>query len=392
MADQKFNVSCGFFDSVNGDRLYSADQMNKPYFRLISNGIFAAPDASPSEDFEVVPSSGMGIIVKAGNGIFADKWLESAADIAITVPSNNSGASRKDSVIIQVDKTVSGRSGSVVYRTGGQSFPDINTDPNIVEYRVANLTIPPLVSAVAAGMIDDLRGSECPWIKSLLYQPDNAARIDEFIASYGVSNGTKIVEDVLWSSSSSLYEPPQISTGVELAHSMADYEYIDIRYAAFGKTGIVRFKPADISAYSATADHLSHFSEFERNVQVDTETQSTPLVKIDFMVMKVSNTRLTWSVAGWVWDGKDSTSGKATKVVSTASDPIGLLSVTGTKYEEAGTAKDPELADIRVGVGGVTYPTAGDAVRAQIAALAGMFSDPNSDGNISIEINFEGGG
>jgi hypothetical protein len=30
MPDQIFNVECGFFDSINSDRKYSADQMNRP--------------------------------------------------------------------------------------------------------------------------------------------------------------------------------------------------------------------------------------------------------------------------------------------------------------------------------------------------------------------------
>ena len=30
MADQNFSVKCGFFDAVNGDRTYSAEDMNKP--------------------------------------------------------------------------------------------------------------------------------------------------------------------------------------------------------------------------------------------------------------------------------------------------------------------------------------------------------------------------
>ena len=71
MADQNFEVNCGFFDAMNNDRLYSADQMNRPYKRLVSNGVFATPQVTPSTDLQVVSAaSGMNIKVKKGEGIF----------------------------------------------------------------------------------------------------------------------------------------------------------------------------------------------------------------------------------------------------------------------------------------------------------------------------------
>ena len=38
--DVKFEVTAGFFDAINNDRVYSADDMNRPYRKLISNGVF----------------------------------------------------------------------------------------------------------------------------------------------------------------------------------------------------------------------------------------------------------------------------------------------------------------------------------------------------------------
>lgn len=32
-------ISCGFFNAVNGDRTYNAEQMNNPYKRIVSNGV-----------------------------------------------------------------------------------------------------------------------------------------------------------------------------------------------------------------------------------------------------------------------------------------------------------------------------------------------------------------
>ena len=85
MAEQVFNVECGFFDSVNLDRLYSADDMCRPYTRLVSNGVYATQAGTPSDDFRVIPSSGLTVIVKTGAGILADKWFYSTADISVTL-------------------------------------------------------------------------------------------------------------------------------------------------------------------------------------------------------------------------------------------------------------------------------------------------------------------
>ena len=190
MADQVILASCGFFDSVNGDRLYSADQMNRPYRRLISNGVFATPEGTPSTDLQVVSAfSGMKIIVKAGQGIFADKWFEHSSDVQITVPANANVVPRRDSVIVQIDKRVNGRVGNVIYRTGVASsnpqVPDITKTATLMEYRIANVYVAAGATAINNDAIVDLRGSsECPWVTSLVKQVDTSQLFNQWQAAY----------------------------------------------------------------------------------------------------------------------------------------------------------------------------------------------------------------
>ena len=73
MADQIFSVNSGFYNAVNNDRTYSAEDMNRPYKRIVANGVFATPAGTASNDLRVTATSGMVISVAAGEGIFADK-------------------------------------------------------------------------------------------------------------------------------------------------------------------------------------------------------------------------------------------------------------------------------------------------------------------------------
>ena len=190
MNDQIFEVNCGFFDSVNKDRLYSADEMNRPYKRVITNGVFATPQGTPSTDLQVLTANnGMNIIVKKGDGMFGDKWFENPADVTISVPTNTALVPRRDSVIAQVDKTTSVRKGRIVYRTGTPSSnpmpPNLSTDNNVVEYRIANIYVSASAAFIGQDAITDLRGSsECPWITSLIKQVDTSTLFAQWQAAY----------------------------------------------------------------------------------------------------------------------------------------------------------------------------------------------------------------
>lgn len=189
MSEQSFEVECGFFDSVNKDRLYSADEMNRPYKRIITNGIFATPTGTPSTDLQVVASSEMNVIVKKGDALFADKWFSNPSEIAITIPANSSIVPRIDSVIARVDKTLNGRKGKIVYKTGEPSSnpqpPTINTDTNIIEYRLANIYVVSNAVSISQSNITDLRGSEeCPWITSLIKQVDTSELFRQWEQAY----------------------------------------------------------------------------------------------------------------------------------------------------------------------------------------------------------------
>lgn len=374
MADAKYTVSCGFFDAVDNDRLYTADQMNNPYKRIVSNGIFAGADGSESSDFAVSLAGTNRVRVLSGNAIIAGKWFESVTNWLFDIPENSSAYPRIDSVLLQVDTTLSGRAGSVIYRTGtaaqSPEHPAINTDEGVYEYRVADIYVSGSGRPLASDDITDTRGGEeCPWITALLYQADNAARIDEFLRTYGTNGGTKIEETTLWSRNTPALSPLHVETGVTIDYDIRDFDYIDIRYCACGKTGIVRFDAADIDDWG-TYDGRSHWNEFNVNPNyTDVETQSTQIVKYGFRVWRVDTTHVTWEIIGWIWSGKATEAGRAINITSTTAEPAGILSIKGVKYTTAGTTKDPELTDIRIGYNGTTYQTAGDAVRDQISAL-----------------------
>lgn len=190
MAEQKFNIKSGFYNSINQDRLYSAEDMNKPYHRLISEGIFATKAGTPSTDFQVVATdNGMNITVKKGEAMLAKKWVENPSDIIITVSNNTGIVPRKDSIILQVDKKESGRVANIIYREGTASSnpvpPELENDDDIVEMRIANIYVSTGVNKIEQLAITDLRGSnECLWITSLIQQVDTSTLFMQWQQAY----------------------------------------------------------------------------------------------------------------------------------------------------------------------------------------------------------------
>lgn len=187
---QAINITSGFYNSINGDRTYSADDMNKPYKRVITEGIFATQQGTPSTDFQVLSANNaMNIIIKKGEGLLGNRWIELESDTTITVSSNTGITPRRDSIIVRVDNTQSGRVAQVIYREGTASsnpMPPslINTD-TIKEIRVANIYVAAGATWISQDVITDLRGSEeCPWITSLIKQVDTSTLFAQWQKAY----------------------------------------------------------------------------------------------------------------------------------------------------------------------------------------------------------------
>lgn len=189
-SDVKYKVDAGFFDAIDEDRTYSADDMNRPYRKLISNGVFATPAGTPSDFLQVFAADNeMNVIVSAGYALIGDKWFENPSDLMITISQNSEVLSRIDSIVAQVDKTQEGRVGNIVYRQGQASsnpvHPNINTEEDIAEFRLADIRISPSCVEITQNLITDCRGSsECPWVTSLIYQVDTSTLYVQWQEAY----------------------------------------------------------------------------------------------------------------------------------------------------------------------------------------------------------------
>lgn len=193
MAELKVVGKSGFFNSLNDDRLYTAEDMNKPYSRLVADGVFATSIGNPSSDLQVNAFSNMlRVGVRSGQGIFGGKWFELTNDVVFDVPNNPNPTTRYDSVFIQVNNNLTERKTYVIYRTGTTVAPPLSNDPNVVEYRLGNVIVP--ANAVADMFqgytttlaVDDLRGTSAgtPWVMALIQQPDTSTLLDAYRATY----------------------------------------------------------------------------------------------------------------------------------------------------------------------------------------------------------------
>lgn len=260
MADTIINVNSGFYNAVNEDRTYYAEDMNRPYKRLVANGVFATPKGTPSTDLQVLPGGGMTITVAPGEGIFANKWFENPSAVSFNVPSVTGLRSRIDSVVVQIDNRTSGRVGSLVYRTGTASAnptaPAINTVANVVEYRLADVLVNPASEStgITADAITDYRGSaNCPWVTALIQQPDTDALWAQYQEAYAqildsmVNDYTTALteREAQWSA---FYE--QVSTDISAAVNLL---ILRSSYEASTETPSI---PVGVATYDGTTDAL----------------------------------------------------------------------------------------------------------------------------------------
>lgn len=161
-------ITYGFFNSVDGDRKYDADQMSEYFKGLISNGVFA----NVGNALAVSAGSGMNVSVGTGRAIINCKWLENDAAYSVTVNQAHATYSRYTAIIVKHDDA--NRQMIITTKDGtAASTPVEPTIDTATELCLAMILLPANTTAITQGMISDKRGtSKCLFVTGLITQLD----------------------------------------------------------------------------------------------------------------------------------------------------------------------------------------------------------------------------
>lgn len=157
------SIKYGFFDSVNNDRLYSADDFNCFFKGMISDGVFR----NYENELQVTPKSGLQIYVLAGRGICADRYIENTSAMTLTLESSNM-LPRIDAVILKTD--LDNRTCDITVKSGTPAStptaPNLQNDNHAKELALAYITVGSNATTITSANITDKRGDSavCGWV------------------------------------------------------------------------------------------------------------------------------------------------------------------------------------------------------------------------------------
>lgn len=108
-------VTSGFFNSLNHDRRYDADQMGSIFDGIILDGVYL----NIGDAFEVTAGPGdMQVTVGTGRAWFMHTWTLNDSAVVFNVTEASLASSRIDAVVIDVDKRRTKRANTIKYLSG----------------------------------------------------------------------------------------------------------------------------------------------------------------------------------------------------------------------------------------------------------------------------------
>ncbi len=128
------SITCGFFNSLNGDRKYDASQMSSIFDGLIIDGVFASIGTA----FAVKAAGGLTVNVGVGKAWFNHTWTVNDAVLPLTAPEAEVLLDRIDAVVLEVNATESVRENAIKFVKGTPSSapvnPTLENEGNIHQY------------------------------------------------------------------------------------------------------------------------------------------------------------------------------------------------------------------------------------------------------------------
>lgn len=180
-------IKYGFFNSVNGDRKYNADDISNFFIKLISDGVFP----TPATNLQVVESSGMKVNVSAGWGFIRCKYICNTTYESLTIEPSDLVLNRIDRVVMRLDPSVSARNIILTVKKGTPAAtpepPELTrVSDGVYELSLAQIAVNAGASAITQADITDERpdGDVCGYVAGLINQIDAGNLFAQFSSAF----------------------------------------------------------------------------------------------------------------------------------------------------------------------------------------------------------------
>lgn len=178
-------VTYGFYNSLNKDRIYNAEQMSSIFNGIITDGVFASIGGS----LMPIAGTGMQVVVKTGKCWFNSTWTLNDALLPLDIPAADVSLTRIDAVVVEINSAISTRANTIKVVKGTPSAnpakPTLANTETLHQYALGYVTVGAGVTSVTADKIEvNVGKSTCPFITSVLQQTDITALFNQWDAEF----------------------------------------------------------------------------------------------------------------------------------------------------------------------------------------------------------------
>lgn len=180
-------IKTGFFNSMNNDRRYNAEDMSRYFAGMYTRGVLQ----NYKDKFAVKANGGMQVKVPTGKAFFSDgKYIENTADIVLNVDASDVVLGRIDSIVLRCDRNESVRDAMVVLKKGTPSSnpqpPAIEVDEYVEELLICNVRIDKMTENLTQANIENTVANTdvCGYVTGLIDQVDTSELYAQYQEAY----------------------------------------------------------------------------------------------------------------------------------------------------------------------------------------------------------------
>lgn len=163
------SVTCGFYNSIDGDRRYNAEQLTSLVDGIIRDGVFMGI----GDALMVSASTGMNVIVGTGRAWFNSTWTHNDSLLPLAVDPAEMILNRIDAVVLEVNRSMDVRENTIKMVKGTPASvpvpPTLIKSELVNQYALAHVYVGAGVTQITAANITNKVGTDdCPFVTGIL--------------------------------------------------------------------------------------------------------------------------------------------------------------------------------------------------------------------------------